>query len=233
MTKEPQIMICPNWKTCTYRVNVQNIPEDEGRYNAPTFWHCDKHPFNLSCKKHKAHGKWPCPACIPYETEPQPATCPCWHEYGESFYDCQNNTCGHSPYKRDADLQPEKQCTKGLTLPCDVCDVPEIDDDGNCKCWQPISQMPLRVGTQIQPESWVFSKEALKAHDSAIAAQAVKPMIEALKEARKDLEIIQGGEGPYNRDPLKHLENCYEHMIETAGKSIAKIDAVLPKGEGK
>ena len=59
------------------------------------------------------------------------------------------------------------------------------------------------------------------------------PMVEALKEAKKDLETIQGGEGPYNRDPLKHLENCYEHMIEIAGKAIANIDAVLPKGEGK
>src|SRR5574343_422349 len=64
----------------------------------------------------------------------------------------------------------------------------------------------------------------------ALIASEQKPMVEALKEAKKDLETIQGGEGPYNRNPLTHLENCYEHMIEIARKSIAKIDAVLPKG---
>ena len=52
-------------------------------------------------------------------------------------------------------------------------------------------------------------------------------LVEALREAKKDLESIQGGEGPYNRDPLKHLENCYEHMIETAGEAVAKIDAAI------
>ena len=57
-------------------------------------------------------------------------------------------------------------------------------------------------------------------------------LVEALKDTKKDLELIQSGEGPYNRDPLQHLENCYNHMIEIARGAIYKIDAAI-EGRGK
>ena len=67
-------MICPNAKECEYRSNIQGIPEDEGRYFAPSYWHCDEHPYNPSCDRHIAHGKYHCPACIPSPSPTEPAT---------------------------------------------------------------------------------------------------------------------------------------------------------------
>jgi len=38
-------------------------------------------------------------------------------------------------------------------------------------------------------------------------------LVEALKE-------IAMGNGAYNRDPFKHLENCYDHMKEVADSAL-------------
>ena len=74
MTNKPQMMICPNWATCTYRIKITGLSEDE-RFSPPTYWHCDKHLYNHSCEIHKAYGHYPCPPCIPY-VAPQPDPSP-------------------------------------------------------------------------------------------------------------------------------------------------------------
>lgn len=82
--------------------------------------------------------------------------------------------CGYELSHNPADLQP-KQCTNLLISRKDSPYTCEGNCEG-CDYWkseQP-TQMPLQIGMQIQPESWVFSKEALEARDSAMAAQAVK-----------------------------------------------------------
>jgi uncharacterized protein Yka (UPF0111/DUF47 family) len=43
-----------------------------------------------------------------------------------------------------------------------------------------------------------------------------KGLVEALKE-------IAMGNGAYNRDPFKHLENCYDHMKEVADSALKEM----------
>ena len=50
----------------------------------------------------------------------------------------------------------------------------------------------------------------------ALIAEEQKPLVEAL-------EKIRSGEGSYNRDPFKHLENCYDNMIEIARAALKGV----------
>jgi hypothetical protein len=61
---------------------------------------------------------------------------------------------------------------------------------------------------------------ALIAADRAGLVEALEGQNKKIAELREALECVSMGNGPYNRDPFKHLENCYDHMIEIAKKAL-------------
>jgi hypothetical protein len=101
------------------------------------------------------------------------------------------------------------------------------DESDTHSVWLVVGNQQFVLDGYHSIEEGEWMREMLAKAILTLIAEEQKPMREALEEARKDLVLIQGGDGPYNRDPLKHLENCYKHMIETAGEALAKIDAVL------
>jgi len=64
---------------------------------------------------------------------------------------------------------------------------------------------------------------ALIAADRAGLVEALKGQNKKIAELKVALEIIATGNGPYNRDPFKHLENCYDHMIKVANKALEEV----------